>query len=559
MRNIIALNTYKKPKSTAKVSDSPVLSRLIGIETEYAFRYADGKHRNSHLLYHAIVASVAHRMPLVQSLRNPNRCFLANGGSISWEPVRTTLSEYTGFVETATPQCKRPKQVVAYSTAFDHLITEALLDPFAVGREQLPFSAIRNSSDAFGRSYGQQENYEVEIASGTWLWLWRLGLLLLFPLLLCHRVIAKTILILTLGSTFLRTRKNNGEDESFSPQNFCSFRIRAAAKMLEACHAPLEFMFAQLCRCTLLKKQKNALGTFLASRVIMDGGGHVDKYGCFWLSARAQQVTDYIGFSGDGIKKPIIDLSHWFRSLCLDDTSGFVAYRKLFGKRQRLQLCCGDTSTNELVRWIQIGSTCLVLDMIEAGFLKDCPKIRNCERMLRRFARDSNLDFEAVDSKGRKWSALALQDYFVKHARRFLHANKRTPSEAWEILNAWQLMLSRLQSRHTDPKDSQWLIARSDWYTKQTILRHLPANASFATRKKVDIRYHEVGVEGYYQRIARQREIVPLIDRQNLDRATRMPPDGTPATKRGYLIREFAGSDQALYVDWDDTWLHPRK
>ncbi len=103
----------------------------------------------------------------------------------------------------------------------------------------------------------------------------------------------------------------------------------------------------------------------------------------------------------------------------------------------------------------------------------------------------------------------------------------RIPLEAWEILNSWQLMNGRLQRRNSDPHDAEWLIARCDWYTKKVLLRRLPTHASYASQKKIDIRYHEVGVESYYQRLAKFKDVSPLVDSNMLDRATRNPPDKT--------------------------------
>jgi Pup amidohydrolase len=554
MRSIKARNTSTKRKLTAKANDFQLLDRLIGVETEYAFRYGVPSNRNSQSLYRILTSSFAARMPLVESYRNPNRSFLANGGSISWEPSLNTLMGYRGFVEIATPQCRNPRQVVAYLSAFDHLIADALEDPLVNGESCVPQAAIRNNCDGFGQRYGQQENYEVEIADGIWLYLWWFGLAMLLPVLIMHRMVAKVILFFTVCFPFSSTSEGDIDKEQDIESEFVSRRIRIAAKMLEWCHWPLETCFQALCMFTLLHRHRRILGLFLASRVAFDGSGHVDRMGNFRISSRAMQVNAYIGFSGNGHDKPMIDLHHWFRSLCLDDSWSLKAYRKLFHNRQRIQICCGDTSTNEFIRWLQIGSTCLVLDMIESDINCNLPSFKSSpDRLIQRFSCDTELT-QIVTARDRtKWTALTLQEAIIKRIRKSFMSRSRVPLEAWEILNAWQLLIGRLQRRNVDTQDADWLIARCDWFTKKTLLRRLPVQASFAALKKIDIRYHEVGVESYFQRLAKFRDVSPIVDANQLDRATRMPPDNSPATKRGYMIREFANSGHVLDIDWDSV------
>ena len=557
MRKIRPRSTSTRLRSRATASNASLLSRLCGVEVEYAFRYAPQTPRNLQSLYRAIVRHTLKRVPAVLATDNPNKCFLANGGCISLEANSQSLTDLSGFIETATPQCRSPREVVAYLAAFDTLIEEALTSAAAEG-DPLPMAAIRNSCDAFGHRYGQQENYEVTIAEGGWLVLWRTLLCLFFPLLVLHRAAVRCVLLLTLGLAGRGADGDEGaEDDAASAASISPTRLRLATTALQSCHAPLEFCFGLICRVCVMRDHRVAMQSFLASRVALDGAGHVDRNGRFWISSRGRQINAFLGLAGSGRRYPMIDLSHWFRNVCLDNSWSFAALRKLFRRRQRVQICCGDTSTNQWVRWLQLGTTILVLDAAEAGRLKDCPRFAEPHKLLRRFSGDTQLSCEAADLQGRRWSAIGLQGYFISQVRRYLASHKRVPNEAWEILNRWQMMVSRLAMRNSDRGEADALLGLSDWYTKQTLLRRMPANASEASRKKVDIRYHEVGQQSYYYRICRQRELLPLIDRQTLSRAARSPPADTPATRRGYLIREFSGSGQTLQIDWDQTRVVP--
>ena len=560
MRSFKARNICRKRSSNATANSPAVLDRIIGVEHEYAFRYANGGSRNSHALFQSIVDSMLEQMPGVQSDRNPNRYFLANGGSISWEPNASSIAGAAGFVEVATPQCRRPKEVVAYLSAFDQLVSNAIADSAQAPRDQVPVSAIRNNADAEDHKYGQQENYEVRIATGFWLVLWRAGLVLLLPLLLLHRLLVRLILRFTIGGKSSKldseyTQQTNAAAQESALHSISLRRLKVATFALQAIHAPIERLFLWLCRAVVLRPHRRCLGNFLASRVVVDGSGHVDANGVFWIGARAKQMTSFIGFGGSGNARPMIDLSHWFRDLCLDDSKWFKTLGKLWASRQRIQICCGDASTNELVRWIQIGSTSLVLDLIESGWRSQEQCLPKPAKLLKQFAKDERAEFKVKDRAGKYWSAIAMQEAYIQRIRHYFSNQKRVPAEAWELLNSWKMILMRLQTRQCNQVDSQWLVGRCDWHTKQQLLARLPANASISARRKIDIRYHEVGVDGYHQRILSQQKISPLVDKNFLDRAMRTPPADTAATRRGYMIREFADSDFELAVDWETTEL----
>ncbi len=109
--------------------------------------------------------------------------FMANGGSVSYE-TRTGDHQIRGLVEGATPECRSPLTLLSYQTAQDELFTEATHRAFGAHAAKL----LKNSADAFGHSYGQQENYEVEVASGWRLLCWRMGLLCLLPTILAYKL-----------------------------------------------------------------------------------------------------------------------------------------------------------------------------------------------------------------------------------------------------------------------------------------------------------------------------------------------------------------------------------
>lgn len=154
-----------------------VFQRLLGLETEYAIRSASElatSRRSKFRLYESLVAALHRRVPTVAAKHFKEGVFTANGGAVWFRAERPAAGG--GLIEGATPECRSPREAITYQRAQDRLLAEAAADH--------DFQLIKNDRDACDNVYGAQESYEATIASGLRLLLWRLGLVLLFPLAL---------------------------------------------------------------------------------------------------------------------------------------------------------------------------------------------------------------------------------------------------------------------------------------------------------------------------------------------------------------------------------------
>ena len=106
----------------------------------------------------------------------------------------------SGLVEGATPECRSPRDLVVWQQAQDRLFAEAA---FSAGQPDGQFVLIKNNCDSDGRTYGSHENYDAAFASGSRLWLWRAGLITLFPILIVQLLLLFVILLLLLGLFWL--------------------------------------------------------------------------------------------------------------------------------------------------------------------------------------------------------------------------------------------------------------------------------------------------------------------------------------------------------------------
>jgi proteasome accessory factor A len=144
-----------------------------------------------------------------------------------------------------------------------------------------------------------------------------------------------------------------------------------------------------------------------------------------------------------------------------------------------------------------------------------------------------------------------VQRYYLVEVREFLQRSWQVPAEAWRIIRLWQDALDTLQRSKHEEAGKKELLGKVDWASKRWMLQQVADDASWSVRKKVDLRFHELSEEGYYRKLTSAMGRPGLISREKIQQAKRLPPSDTPASKRGYLIREFSGCDAEVTAGWD--------
>ena len=101
-------------------------------------------------------------------------------------------------------------------------------------------------------------------------------------------------------------------------------------------------------------------------------------------------------------------------------------------------------------------------------------------------------------------------------------------------------------------RDPGELVGRLDWVTKRYLLETAGADGPSAVRKKIDLRYHELGC-GYLAELERAGVATTLVTQEEADRAMTQPPESTPARLRSRAIRALANSEKSVSVSWDSV------
>ncbi|MCA9070319.1 MAG: proteasome accessory factor PafA2 family protein, partial [Planctomycetaceae bacterium] len=336
-----------------------MLNRLVGLETEYAIRFhPDHPHLDNlahYQLYQALIQILSQRVTTVSASDLKEGVFLGPGGAIWFERVR--FAGGSGLIEGSTPECRGPREAILYQRAQDLVLSEAARDANVPG----VFALIKNDCDSQGHIYGAQENYEVPLATGWRMRLWRWGLYALFPTmllawlghlllffgLLVYLLVAGILFLLLLP--FLKDKWRKPVQAALLGEEL-SGRVAYSSPVPEWVEAtalgyiriaagPLALGLYFLARLTCFHEIRRHLTPFLITRPIFAGVGFIDKTGAFQLSDKSWGMNCLLGYNGIVMDRPIYSIGHFFKTLMFRAWSSPREFARLLSPRQRLQIC----------------------------------------------------------------------------------------------------------------------------------------------------------------------------------------------------------------------------
>lgn len=542
-----------------------MLDRLIGLETEYLIRFQsdDASRPSDRDLFDQLLDQLDSQIPTAAaegSATGKVGVFLANGGAVWFETRRPASG--IGLVEGSTPECRSPRALLAQQRAMDRLLAES-------ARRVSPdrFFLLKNCRDSRGTAYGAQENYEATLATGWRLTLWRIGagcligfhavllLALVVPLFLVlvafnGLILAPLILWACQVSGRPASRElkmalygrgwfTKGDADSYLPP-WIEPPIESLMRLLLV---PSSLFCSLLVMLMPLHQTQRRLLPFLLTRTIWAGAGWIDRQGQFQIAEKATSRTRVLFHMLLDHDRPIFGLGQFLKP-SLMALFHRPSIQQLFHDRQRIQVSIGDSNLCEEAEYLRIGATALVLDAIEAGAITPPPSPRWALRTLGRISRDSNLTNAYPLWRGRSMTAVQIQRWYLNACRRHVHEQEQVSDEVWDLLSRWSAVLDDLEDNR------EALLGRVDWITKQMLLERAGADLPAESRKKIDLRYHELSPEGYWSQLAAAGLATGVVADEEIQYAMRWPPAGTRAMERGRMIREFYRGDEAIVVSW---------
>jgi proteasome accessory factor PafA2 len=213
---------------------------------------------------------------------------------------------------------------------------------------------------------------------------------------------------------------------------------------------------------------------------------------------------------------------------------------------RRFHVILGDSNMSEWATAMKIGTTAIVLDLIERG---QAPQLEIAQPIdaNKSISRDQTYDWIIELRDGRKISAIDVQRIYLRAAAKIAH-HTEDEDRQW-VLDEWENVLNDLERDVMITRD------RVDWVAKKFLLNALQEEEKLSWNnpwlQSIDLEYHNVDFEtGLYYELVRQGSIRRTVSEEDIKTAIFAPPETTRAFFRGRSVAKF--NDQIASLQWDE-------
>ena len=218
------------------------------------------------------------------------------------------------------------------------------------------------------------------------------------------------------------------------------------------------------------------------------------------------------------------------------------------GAWRRLHVIIGDANMSELATYLKIGSTCLVLDAIEAGidFADLLPE--DPVAAVHTISHDPTLAATVGLPDGRHLTGLDLQREILHRVEEVVGDGSGRPAWTAEVLDEWRRILDDLA------EDPMRCADRLDWPAKLRLLDGFRGRDSLgwdhARLALIDVQYHDIDPErGLYNRLVARGAMRRMTTDEQVEAAVTTPPESTRAWARGRFLALLG--DRVRSAGWD--------
>ena len=206
---------------------------------------------------------------------------------------------------------------------------------------------------------------------------------------------------------------------------------------------------------------------------------------------------------------------------------------------RRIHLLLGDSNMAETATALKMGTTGLVLQLIEEGHMPTGLDLDDPVLALKEISRDPDRKWIVRLASGARASAFDIQEQFLKAAQK--HCRGQEAETDW-VLEAWEAVLTDLHG----PYDK--LIGRVDWASKLWLLESFREEEHLTWEdpwlRSLDLEYHNVHPQrGLFYGLEEEGRAPRLTTETAVELAIQNPPRNTRAFGRGELVRHLIGKD----------------
>ena len=225
-------------------------------------------------------------------------------------------------------------------------------------------------------------------------------------------------------------------------------------------------------------------------------------------------------------------------------------------KYRRLHVIVGDANLCEVATFLKVGTTAIVLAMIEDDFIDKDYTIVAPVPAMRTVSHDPTCraTVELVD--GGHTTAVELQWEFLRLAQKYADETglELCGGEAvgQQVLERWEATLAALE------RDPLTLDGQLDWVTKLRLLDAYRERDGIAWDDPklalLDLQYHDVRPDrSLYERLVRAGKVERLVEEADVTTAMTEPTPSTRAYFRGQCLARWA--DAVVAANWDSLIL----
>ena len=292
------------------------------------------------------------------------------------------------------------------------------------------------------------------------------------------------------------------------------------------------------------------LGTllsFLATRQIFTGAGRVGQASPlafdFDPPRGAAPVDFQISQRADHIVNDIYQWVQFNRAIINARDEPLADYRKY----RRLHLLIGDSNISPFACALKMGTTALVLTLIEEGRMPDDVILRDAVLATRQISHDGTGRGVVQLDDGSTRNALDIQHDFLTHAEH--HMRGRDEETDW-ILETWRFTLEALATK------PELLIGGVDWISKKWMLEQFREVENLEWNdpwmQSLDLEYHNINpLKGLFFNLTPPKAIGEFNDSVRRHEATHRAPADTRACGRGLAVGHFMHGREPYVINWD--------
>lgn len=297
---------------------------------------------------------------------------------------------------------------------------------------------------------------------------------------------------------------------------------------------------------------------FLVTRQIFAGAGKVYR----------QPDTGRLGFQisqrADFFNRTISDRTAEVRGILNPRKREIVDH----GDNRRLHLIVGDNNMSQWTLGLKIGTTVMILRLLEEGGLEEDLSLVDPVAALKIISRSSSARVRVLH-RGRMadYSALEIQSLFLEKALRFYDVNG-CDAETTELLSLWEQTLGGLKRLKVSlenirfEEDPGELKRKMDWVLKLWLLDRSHSKGVDERRLRyLDMKYHDLDpVSGLYERCGVLGIVDAWVTESQILQARYRAPRDTRAHLRGEVIQAaFTKNVEVKIENWETIRVMSRQ